>query len=661
MRKLLQSRSSIKTMKPFIQSIFAASSLALIPTLSAQTTTLIGGAAGEATDDVPVTSWIRNDNPDASQVDEQAFVGGIADTHDFIGVLSFDLTKLTGATSVSSVTIRLPQEGELFDNRSGTLTTMATTLTQLDVTPTNAATWNTYDGANAWTTPGGIDDTTGPAFASNTFDLDLLIEDDADTAAIVISTSPALEALILANVGGRVDFLWQAPAAEGGTFDVGRNFVVFDGATGGTEGAIDSSPQMVVVSNVPTVDPLLTVVTEPGNFNLEATAPPATTTLTIRNDGATQTLTGSASVLGDGFSITDNTNINLAPGLTQDFTIQFDPSAVTPNLPVNATITLSTNNPDASTINIPISGVATNGINIGSGGIDMATRGSDLRDSGITAYGWVRDDDPGRVAGGETSFMGTSDGTSKLRGYVGFDLSQFSAGESVNSATVSLWSQGATIFNANNGIVDIEETELELRALPEIIGFGDGFGGDAFVGDLPANWDNLGALYGETAIATASANLDTIAFADEIRFDVTAAIQVALANGDTQITFGIVAPGAEAGGVRNFFAMGGMTEQGASAESEIGPNLHLTKGPSGPIQITSIQYVPAGNEVDILITWDSRLGFTYALDQTTDLESGIWLEIEDGIESQGDQTVYRHTLSGDIPKTLFLRIRQILQ
>lgn len=627
--------------------------------LSAQNTTVIGGAAGDDTTDVPVNAWFRNDNPDATQTMSQAFIGGIADTHDFIGALSFDLSKLAGATSVSSVTIRLPQEGEIFDNRSGNLTTMTTTLTELSVTPTSGATWNTYDGATPWTTPGGVDDTTGPTFTSNTFDLDLLIEEDAASAAIVIPTSPALEALILANIGGRVDFLWRVPAAEGGAFDAGRNFVVFDSAGGTSAGAVDSSPQLVVVSNAPTDDPNLTVLAEPENFNLETTAPSATTTLTIQNDGAFQILTGTASVVGDGFSITSPAAVKITPGNTQDFIIQFDPSAVTPDLTINAVVTLNTNNPSAAVIEFPLTGIATNGINIGSGGIDMATRGGDLTDSGITAYGWIRDDDAGRVAGGETAFMGTSNGSTMLRAYVGFDLTQFTAGDSVSNAVVSLWSQGATIYNANGGVQDIGETTLELRALPPVTGFGDGFGNNALVNDLPANWDNLNGLYGDTAIATATANLDTIPFGEEVQFNVTDALNAAIANGAPQITFGIVAPGAEAGGVRNFFAMGGMVEQGASAGSEIGPNLRITTGPSTPPRITSILRQEAGNEVDIILTWDSRPGLTYALEQTTDLSLVDWLEVTDSIESQGNQTTFRNTLTGAIPEKLFFHIRQI--
>lgn len=632
--------------------------------LTAQTTTLIGGAAGEDLVDVPVTTWIRNDNPDASQISNASFVGGIADTHDFIGLLSFDLSKLAGATSISSVTIRLPQEGAIFDNRTGILTTMTTSLTQLNVIPTNQATWNTFDGSTPWTTPGGTSDTTGPTFTSNSFDLDLLVEDDAAGATIIIPTSTDLEALILANVGGRVDFLWLVPVAEEGNFEAGRNFVVFDGAAAGSNGALDSSPQMVVVSDLAAEDPVLFVVTRPEDITLDSSAPPATTTLTIRNDGSAETLTGTASVIGEGFSITSPTAVNVAPGNTQDFVVQFAPSAVAPNTPVNATVTLSTNSSSAATLEFQIVGLATDnngGINLGSGGLDMDTRGGNLANTGITAYGWVRDDDPGRIAGGTTSFMGTSNGSTKLRGFIGFDLSQFSPGDSIGSATMSLWSQGATVFNANGGVEDLGETILELRSLPTIMGFGDEFGNDGITDDgFPANWDTLGDLFGTEAIAAATANIDTIAFGDEIQFDVTAAIQSAISAGETQITFGIVAPGAESGGARNFFAMGGMANNGGSGGSDIGPNLNIVTGPSGPIKITAIQYVPAGDEVDILLTWDSAPGFTYALEQSAELSSAEWTEVTDSIESQGEQTTFRNTLFGDIPDKMFFRILQVV-
>jgi hypothetical protein len=628
--------------------------------LSAQTTTFIGGAAGDDTIDVPASTWIRSDNVDASQTDNAAFIGGISDTHDFIGVLSFDLSKLAGVTSISSVTIRLPQEGEIFDNRLGSLTTMTTTLTPLNVTPTNEATWNTYDGFTPWTTPGGTDDVTGTTFTSNSFDLDTLIEDDATSAAIVIPTSPELEALILANVGGRVDFLWRVPVAEEGNFEAGRNFVVFDGAATGSNGAIDSSPQLVVVSNLASEDPIITVVAEPQDITLELGSAPETTTLTIRNDGATETLTGTASVVGEGFSITSPTSVNIAPGNTQDFIVQFDPGTATPGIPSNATVSLNTNSQSNGLLDFAIVGLVSDGINLGSGGLDMATRGGNLAGSGISAFGWVRDDDPGRIAGGTTSFMGTSDGSSKLRGFIGFDLSQFSPGDSVGSATMSLWSQGAGIFNANGGIEDLGETTLELRSLPAVTGFGDEFGNDANVDGLPANWDTLEDLFGNEVIATADANIDTIAFGDEVQFDVTAAVQAAIAAGEAQISFGIVASGAEEGGARNFFAFGGMADNGGSAGSDIGPNLNIVTGPSGPIQITDIQYVPAGNEVDVLITWDSAHGFTYALDQTNDLSNQDWEEVTNSILSQGDQTTFRNTLFGEVPSKLFFRIRQVV-
>ncbi|MFT4549775.1 MAG: hypothetical protein ACI8XO_000393 [Verrucomicrobiales bacterium] len=625
---------------------------------SAQTTVTIGGNGGDDTAEVPVSTWFRSDGPDGTGQTKEAFIGGIADTHDFIGVLSFDLTDLAGATSVSSVMVRLPQEGEIFDNRTGTLTSMAVTLTQLTIAPTNSATWNTYDGTNAWTTPGGTADTTGPAFTSNTFDLDLLVEDDAATATIVIPTSPELQALILANAGGRVDFLWQVPIAEGGASDVGRNFVVFDGAGVGSNGALDSSPQIEVTFEAPAVDPDLSIVTLPENFSLESEDAPATTTLTIRNDGANLNLSGTASIIGEGFSITSAMAIDLAPGATQDFTIQFDPSAATPNVNINSTVTLATNDANEPSVEVQLTGIATSGINLGSGGIDMATRGENLRDSGITAYGWIRDDAPDRVAGGETSFMGTSNGTTMLRGYVGFDLSSFASSDAISNATVSLWSQGATVFDANGGVVDIEETNLELRSLPEVAGFGDGFGGDATVGGFPANWTNLNSQYGATAIASATANLDTIAFGDEIRFDVTTAVQLAIAAGDQQITFGVVAPGAEAGGARNFFAMAGMNDHGATGGSEIGPNLSITRGSPDPIWIISVLRLPAGDEVDVVIRWNSRVGIDYAIDESTDLGSP-WDEITDGVESQGEETTFRQTLTAPVPERYFIRVREL--
>jgi hypothetical protein len=223
-----------------------------------------------------------------------------------------------------------------------------------------------------------------------------------------------------------------------------------------------------------------------------------------------------------------------------------------------------------------VSTVATT-INLGSGGAAHVAL-PDL--SGITAYGWIRSDDPTRVAGGETAFSGGLDGVTDLRGYVGFDLSSLTPTDTVSGATLSLWSQGASTFNANGGVIDIGVTDIELTLLPDVIGFGDGMAGDATIlgSNLPANWNNLNGLYG-TTVAQQSANLDTIEFNDQLEFDVTSEVTAAVANGLPQITFGITAPTAVTHGARNFFAWGGMREIGSTAGSDIGPNLAVDFSP----------------------------------------------------------------------------------
>jgi len=82
-----------------------------------------------------------------------------------------------------------------------------------------------------------------------------------------------------------------------------------------------------------------------------------------------------------------------------------------------------------------------------------------------------------------------------------------------------------------------------------------------------------------------------------------------------------------------------------------------TAGPSGPIQTTSIQYVPTENEVDILITWEFAPKLSYTLEFTDDFVT--WNEGPGNIESQGPQTTFRHTLPETIPSKNFFRIRQV--
>ncbi len=207
--------------------------------------------------------------------------------------------------------------------------------------------------------------------------------------------------------------------------------------------------------------------------------------------------------------------------------------------------------------------------------VDLGSQSGNTITDEVLAYGWIRSDSADSRVGGETAFIGTS-GSTDFRGYVAYDLSGFSVGDTINSATVSLWSEGGNTFDANGpSTTDANSIRLNLTSLNEITGYGGGFGNNANtdVGALAATFTNISGLYGAT-ISTATLDLDNMAVNQQVDWDVTAAIQAAVTAGDSKLTFGLTSPDAIATGARNFFGFEGM-DQGGGAGGNIGPNLNV--------------------------------------------------------------------------------------
>lgn len=208
--------------------------------------------------------------------------------------------------------------------------------------------------------------------------------------------------------------------------------------------------------------------------------------------------------------------------------------------------------------------------------LDLGSQSGNTITDEVISYGWIRDDQPTRIAGGETAFIGTA-GTQDFRGFIAFDLSAFSTADTINAATISLFSEGADTFDANGPATDdANSIDLNITSLAEVTGYGDGAGNNAVLdsdGTTPAEWDNLNTLYGEV-LDTATLDLDNIAVNQEVQFDVTAEIAAAVGAGASKLTFGLTSPDAIATGVRNFFAFEGV-DQGAETGGSIGPNLSV--------------------------------------------------------------------------------------
>lgn len=206
--------------------------------------------------------------------------------------------------------------------------------------------------------------------------------------------------------------------------------------------------------------------------------------------------------------------------------------------------------------------------------IDLGSQSGNTITDEVLAFGWIRDDDAARVAGGNTSFIGTA-GSQDFRGYVAYDLSAFSVGDVINTAIVSLWSEGGGMFNANGGILnDANSIGLNLTSISEITGYGDAVGGNAAtdVGGTPANFTGISGLYGAT-VSTVTLDLDNMTIDQKVDWDVTAAIQAAVDAGSSKLTFGITSPDAISTGARNFFAFEGVDQGGGGGS--VGPNLNV--------------------------------------------------------------------------------------
>ena len=249
-----------------------------------------------------------------------------------------------------------------------------------------------------------------------------------------------------------------------------------------------------------------------------------------------------------------------------------------------------------------------------------------LMKADIPACGWIRSDEPDNRKGGETMFIGTTGiGSSDLRAYLAFDLSSFSTNDTVSSAIISLYSEGADSLDANGpSTTDANSIALNVTALAEVTGYGPGnsvgVGPPAAtidVGGAAATFTNLNGLYG-SVISTVTLNLDTIAVNAKVDFDVTAAVQTAVSAGATKITFGFTSADAIATGARNFFAFEGIDQTtGGGGAGTIGPNLRVeTANAPSALKITSAAFNGSG---DFVIDFTGPANTTVQVQKSLDL------------------------------------------
>ena len=78
-------------------------------------------------------------------------------------------------------------------------------------------------------------------------------------------------------------------------------------------------------------------------------------------------------------------------------------------------------------------------------------------------------------------------------------------------------------------------------------------------------------------------------------------------------------------------------------------------GTSLGFQITEAVYTP-GDPAKITVTWQSRAGESFIVEQSTDVQN--WEELTDGLDSEGDTTSFEIDVSAPIPKSLYVRVRK---
>jgi hypothetical protein len=166
---------------------------------------------------------------------------------------------------------------------------------------------------------------------------------------------------------------------------------------------------------------------------------------------------------------------------------------------------------------------------------------------------WMRQDNPTVNSNNLDLFVGSVGSNNALRGVAVFDLTSFSTTDTINGATVSVFHNDRDASNHRAG--DATDTDVSIHLAAQIptnaVSWNTYDGSNA--------WTTAGGDFG-AALATTSANVDTIDLGDEVAFNnanLTTAIQAAVSNGDASIGFVVIAPGLESTGLRDFFAFQG--------------------------------------------------------------------------------------------------------
>lgn len=185
----------------------------------------------------------------------------------------------------------------------------------------------------------------------------------------------------------------------------------------------------------------------------------------------------------------------------------------------------------------------------------------------VSVGDWIREDQPDVDSANFNVFVGSLDGGNALRGVLAVDLSSFTAGDVINSASLSVFHRDSETSNHKAGPATTTDVSLHVATqVPTNLATWNSFDGTN-------PWTNPGGDFGP-AIVTTIADVENINTNEEVVFSnasLTAAIQAAVSAGDAAIGLVLTTPQLEADGVRDFFAFAG----DAPLAGEIAPVLNL--------------------------------------------------------------------------------------
>jgi hypothetical protein len=138
---------------PFSSFIAAAALACLASTAPAAVITFQTGTLPASGYTGGNSTYIRSDQATSNFGGQTSFIAGnVVSGADLHGLISFDLSLIPAGSTINSVSLTL------FRNQDATSQSVSVQLDLLALTQPfteTGATWNTYNGTNAWTTPGG--------------------------------------------------------------------------------------------------------------------------------------------------------------------------------------------------------------------------------------------------------------------------------------------------------------------------------------------------------------------------------------------------------------------------------------------------------------------------------------------------------------------------